>query len=244
MSGLLRHIRKFDKFTSVRERDPRISHACKIFTLLRVVRFFCKRLAFGGRFPSGLAFGSHLIFPRAAPSPSRAQCYDHGLYSVNSLFVVGTPSGRDGQHREVFLHLQHNSSLLRPTLFQSLQLSVLLRNPFYCRSSSVRSVAAVCKSVQCFADGPALGPHGNQSSSVTSLRCSSIVFLSGSGEFAPGSWPLARAAYPKRRSSNANSLCGGKSGWIPGNLCNLSKGYFATTFLSAKIRPPGESRTA
>jgi hypothetical protein len=52
MSGLfLRHIRKFDKFTSVRERDPRISHACKIFTLLRVVRFFCKRLAFGGRFP-------------------------------------------------------------------------------------------------------------------------------------------------------------------------------------------------
>jgi hypothetical protein len=29
-----------------------------------------------------------------------------------------------------FLHLQHNCSLLRPTLFQSLQLSVLLRNPF------------------------------------------------------------------------------------------------------------------
>jgi hypothetical protein len=77
-----------------------------------------------------MAFGSHLIFSRAAPSPSRAQCYDHGLYSGNSLFVVGTPSGRDGQHRDVFLHLQHNCSLLRPALFQSLQLSVLLRNPF------------------------------------------------------------------------------------------------------------------
>jgi hypothetical protein len=143
--------------TSVRERDPRISHTCKIFTLLRVVRFFCKRLAFGGRFPSGLAFGSHLIFPRAAPSPSRAQCYDHGLYSVNSLFVVGTPSGRDGQHREVFLHLQHSSSLLRPTLFQSLQLSVLLRNPFYCRSSSVRSVALSAKAFNVSPMAPHLG---------------------------------------------------------------------------------------
>ena len=37
-------------------------------------------------------------------------------------------------------------------------------------------------------------------------------------------------------SSNANSLCGGEFGWITGNLCDLSKGYFATTFLSSSSR--------
>jgi hypothetical protein len=36
----------------------------------------------------------------------------------------------------------------------------------------------------------------------------------------------ARAACPRHRSF----------GWIPGNLCGLSKGYFATTFLSSS--PP------
>ena len=59
----IRHIRKFDKFASVRERDPRVSHARIVFTLLRVVCFLCKRLAFSGRFPCGFAFGSQLIFP-------------------------------------------------------------------------------------------------------------------------------------------------------------------------------------
>jgi hypothetical protein len=41
-----------------------------------------------------------------------------------------------------------------------------------------------------------------------------------------------------RRSSNANSLCGGGFGWITGNLCDLSKGYFATTFLSSSLTCP------
>src|SRR5262245_38425239 len=54
-----------------------------------------------------------------------------------------------------------------------------------------------------------------------------------------------------RRSSNANSLCGRKFGWITGNLCDLSKGYFATTFLSSsplhaqpgsRVPPTEESR--
>src|SRR5262249_31796801 len=35
------------------------------------------------------------------------------------------------------------------------------------------------------------------------------------------------------RSSNANSLCGRNSDGFPENLCDLSKGYFVTTFLSA-----------
>jgi len=39
-------------------------------------------------------------------------------------------------------------------------------------------------------------------------------------------------------SSNANSLCGGEFGWITGNLCDLSKGYFATTFLSSSPPTP------
>src|SRR5262245_9528848 len=84
----LRHIRKFDVLASVRERDPRISHACKIFTLLRVVCFFCKRRALGGRFPRGLAFGSHLISPRVAPSPSAQPCYDHDLESETHFLLL------------------------------------------------------------------------------------------------------------------------------------------------------------
>jgi hypothetical protein len=36
-----------------------------------------------------------------------------------------------------------------------------------------------------------------------------------------------------RRSSKANSLCGPEFGWISGNPCELSKEYFATTFLSS-----------
>src|SRR5262249_17890262 len=59
----LRHIRKIDELTSVRERDPRISHACKIFTLFRVVCFLRKHRALSGCFPCRVAFGSHLIFP-------------------------------------------------------------------------------------------------------------------------------------------------------------------------------------
>jgi hypothetical protein len=39
-------------------------------------------------------------------------------------------------------------------------------------------------------------------------------------------------------SSNANSLCGGEFGWTTGNLCDLSKGYFATTFLSSSLTCP------
>src|SRR3979411_2984627 len=47
---------------------------------------------------------------------------------------------------------------------------------------------------------------------------------------------LARgSASPGRRSSNANSLCG-QNRLDPGNLSDLSKGYFATTFLGS--RPP------
>src|SRR5215831_10707856 len=82
----LRHIRKIDELTSVRERDPRISHACKIFTLFRVVCFLRKHRALSGCFPCRVAFGSHLIFPCGAPA--RSQCYDHGLYSGTHLFVV------------------------------------------------------------------------------------------------------------------------------------------------------------
>ena len=62
MSGLfLRHIRKFDKLASVRQRDPRVSHAFIMFALLRVICFLCKRRALNGRFPGGFAFGSHSV---------------------------------------------------------------------------------------------------------------------------------------------------------------------------------------
>jgi hypothetical protein len=55
---------------------------------------------------------------------------------------------------------------------------------------------------------------------------------------------LGRAAYPQRRSSTANSLCGPEFGWIPGNLCNLSKGYFATKFLSRVLSAQPRSRVS
>jgi hypothetical protein len=47
-----------------------------------------------------------------------------------------------------------------------------------------------------------------------------------------------RAACRQRRSSNANSFCGQNSAGIPGNLCELSKAYFATTFLSSSPPTP------
>src|SRR5262245_9281998 len=84
----LSHIRKFDVLASVRERDPRISHACKKFALLRVVCFFCKRRALSGRFPRGLAFGSHLTFPRVVPSPPARPCYDHDLESETHFLLL------------------------------------------------------------------------------------------------------------------------------------------------------------
>src|SRR5215831_4247418 len=86
----LSHIRKFDVLASVRERNPRISHACKIFTLLRVVCFFCKRRALSGRFPRGLAFGSHLISPRVGPFALSAAMLRSRPEKQDSLFVVGT----------------------------------------------------------------------------------------------------------------------------------------------------------
>jgi len=65
---LLRHIGKFNKLTSVCERNPGISHARIIFALLRVVCFLCKHRTLSGRFPCRVAFGSHLIaFPCGAP---------------------------------------------------------------------------------------------------------------------------------------------------------------------------------
>jgi len=86
----LRHIRKFDVLASVRDRDPRISQACKILTLLRVVRFFCKRCALSGRFPRGLTFGSHLISPRVGPFALSAAMLRSRPGKRDSLFVVGT----------------------------------------------------------------------------------------------------------------------------------------------------------
>jgi hypothetical protein len=44
---------------------------------------------------------------------------------------------------------------------------------------------------------------------------------------------LGPSCRPQRRSSNAKSLCGQNFGCIPGNLRDISKGYFAMTFLSS-----------
>jgi hypothetical protein len=52
----------------------------------------------------------------------------------------------------------------------------------------------------------------------------------------------ARAAYLPRRSSNANSLCGRNSAGSPES--DLSKGYFATTFLSSNLTCPARQSLA
>src|SRR5262249_28063949 len=63
----LRHIGKFNKLASVRERDPGVSHTHIIFALLRVVCFLCKHRALSGRFPCRVAFGSHLFDSPVGP---------------------------------------------------------------------------------------------------------------------------------------------------------------------------------
>src|SRR5262249_26568195 len=58
-----------------------------MFALLRVVRFLCKRRAFSGRPPCGVAFGSHFYFPASVISPFRPTFtlmlpkLRHGFYS-------------------------------------------------------------------------------------------------------------------------------------------------------------------
>jgi hypothetical protein len=59
----LRHIENVERLASFRQRDPRISQACIMFALLGVVCFLRQRCALGGRFPCGLALGSHVILP-------------------------------------------------------------------------------------------------------------------------------------------------------------------------------------
>ena len=61
--------------------------SCIMFALLRVVRFLCKRRAFSGRPPCGVAFGSHFYFPASVISPCRPTftlmppMLRHGFYS-------------------------------------------------------------------------------------------------------------------------------------------------------------------
>jgi hypothetical protein len=59
----IRHIRNAVRLASFRQRDPRISQACVMFPLLGVVCFLRQCCAPGGRFPCGLALGSHLVLP-------------------------------------------------------------------------------------------------------------------------------------------------------------------------------------
>src|SRR5262245_9918036 len=63
----LRHIGKFNKLASVRERDPGVSRTHIIFALLRVVCFLCKYRALSGRFPCRFAFASHLFDSTVGP---------------------------------------------------------------------------------------------------------------------------------------------------------------------------------
>src|SRR5262249_32491601 len=74
----LRHIGKFNKLASVRERDPGVSHTHIIFAHLAAVSHAVSRLD-----------RIYLTPLSARPSPSRSQCYDHVLYSGSHLFVVG-----------------------------------------------------------------------------------------------------------------------------------------------------------
>jgi hypothetical protein len=48
----------------------------------------------------------------------------------------------------------------------------------------------------------------------------------------------ARAAYPPTSQLKRERSPSPKFGWIPGNPCDLSKAYFATTFLSSSLTWP------
>src|SRR5262249_53284615 len=79
-----RHIGKFNKLASVRERDPGVSHTHIIFALLRVVCFLCKHRALSGRFPCRVAFGSHLF-----DSPCRPALHPHALNATTIVSTAG-----------------------------------------------------------------------------------------------------------------------------------------------------------
>ena len=103
----IRHVGNTVKLTSVRQRNPRISHACIMFALLWVVCFLCKPRALGGRFPCGLAFGSHLVLPRVGPPPSGRQCYIMA-WKPRLTFCCWNLVRPDGGTREVSLQLPDN----------------------------------------------------------------------------------------------------------------------------------------
>src|SRR5947208_15103880 len=93
------------KHCKTRICSPSVIHASRM-------RAYCSRswgspASLSGHFPCGFAFGSHLWIPVCRPTITLAMLRPSPLQR-DSLFVVGTPSGRDGQRREVFLHLQHN----------------------------------------------------------------------------------------------------------------------------------------
>jgi hypothetical protein len=67
----IRHVRNVERLASFRQRDPRIPQACIMFALLGVVCFLRQRCAPVGRFPSGLALGSHRSFPFPLPHPRK-----------------------------------------------------------------------------------------------------------------------------------------------------------------------------
>src|SRR5262249_62363080 len=82
----LRHIGKFNKLASVRERDPGVSHTHIIFALLRAVCFLCKHRALSGRFPCPVAFGSHLF-----DFPCRPALHPHALNAMTMISTAGLP---------------------------------------------------------------------------------------------------------------------------------------------------------
>jgi hypothetical protein len=69
LKTVLSHIhvlREVERFAAVRERDPGVTHAQKVFALIGVVCFFCERRQTSGRFPSGVALRSHLVCSMSA----------------------------------------------------------------------------------------------------------------------------------------------------------------------------------
>ncbi len=77
-----------------------------------------------------------------------------------------------------------------------------------------------------------------------------IAAIPASASILPRSWHWARAA-PPTVAARTRIVSRPEFGWITGNLCDLSKGYFATTFLSSSptlpatqcdIRPRGGAK--
>jgi hypothetical protein len=90
---LLREIREVEIFASFRDCGPGITHSNVIFAFFRVSCFLCTHCAFGGCFPSCLAFAGHKLFLGCSAANSSMQFREPCSATIADAAMPGSPAG-------------------------------------------------------------------------------------------------------------------------------------------------------